>query len=82
MNVLYLFFTLGSMATQQDEFELDIALALREVRLYWRPGRDPLSLDDKRRLARMILEHLGRARITIVRAELPPPGQGTGRFMA
>ena len=63
------------------DFELDIALALREVRLYWRPGRDPLSLDDKRRLARMIIDHLGRARITFVRAEPPPQGRGTGNFV-
>jgi hypothetical protein len=63
------------------DFELDIALALREVRLYWRPGRDPLSLDDKRRLARIIIDHLGRARITIVRAEPPPQGRGTGHFL-
>lgn len=64
-----------------QDLELDIALALREVRLYWRPSRDPLSLEDKRRLARIIIEHLGRARITILRAEAPPPGRGTGRFL-
>jgi hypothetical protein len=71
------------MAEHPVDLEFQIALAMREVRLYWRPGRDPLSIDDKRRLAALILNGLKRSNITLTIVQEPPPpqGRGTGEFM-
>ena len=59
----------------------DIALALREVRLYWQRGREPLTGEDKRRLARQVVAYLAKCEIVVSRADPNPKGRGTGEFM-
>jgi hypothetical protein len=66
---------------EHERLAFDIALALREVRLYWQRGREPLTGDDKLRLARQIVAYLARCEITVSRAEGNPKGRGTGEYM-
>jgi hypothetical protein len=60
-------------------FALDIAL--REVRLCWQRGREPLTGVDKLRIARQIVAYLARCEIVVSRADLNPKGRRTGEFM-
>jgi hypothetical protein len=52
------------MDDDKDQLVLEIALALRETRLYWAPSREPLTLADKQEVARRILAHLRASSVT------------------
>lgn len=55
-------------------FVFDIAMALHPVALYWGRGKR-LDLDDKKVLAKRILEHMKTAGVVLTRR---PPLEGHG----